>query len=189
MQHQQLATAVPSITDSSFNLSHHEITTSVSTTSTLPSSSATSQLQARLSQPTLVQQQSLQQHAQPQLRYLLERGTNDPPNLPPPAGATTASTGIIPCPVSSSLGGGLITTINSQVGDQQVQQMNNPVSSAPLLTTPVLSTQGVTTSHRVWVPGTKSPQIVEHTHGSKTATVQCSFCIIPFLISSILSNS
>lgn len=149
-------------------------------------------MQARLSQPTLVQQQSLQQQTQPQLRYLLERGSNDPPNLPPPVGAaTTASTGIIPCAVSSSLGGegGLITTINSQAGAQQVQQMNNLVSSAPLLTTPVLSTQGVTTSHRVWVPGTKPPQIVEHTHGSKAATVQCSFCIIPFLISTTLSNS
>ena len=178
MQPQQLATAVPSNTDSSFNIPlSHDITSSISTSSTLPSSSSTSQLQARLSQPTLVQQQqSLQQQAQPQLRYLLERGTNDPPVLPPPVETTAAST-IITC--ASSVGtGGLITTINSQIGAQQIQQVNNVVSSSPQLANPLLSTHGVTTSHRVWVPGTIPPRIVKYTHGSKIATVQCSLCNI-----------
>ena len=175
LQPQQLAATVPINNDSSFNIPlSHEITTSISTTSTLPSSSATSQLQARLSQPTLVQQQqSLQQQAQPQLRYLLERGTNDPPILPPPVGTTVVSTGT---PGASTLGGGLVTTINSQTGTQQIQQMNNVVSSAPQLANPLLSTQGLTTTHRVWVPGTIPPQIVVYKHGSKTATVQCSHC-------------
>ena len=119
-------------------------------------------MQARLSQPTLVQQQqTIQQQAQPQLRYLLERGTNDPPSLPPPVGAVTAPCGI-PSDAGSSVGGGLITTITSQIGSQP-QQMNNTVSSAPLPTIPLSSAQGVTTSHRVWVPGTTTkPQTVVH---------------------------
>ena len=153
------------------------MTSSVSP-SPIPSSNATSQLQARLSQPTLVQQQqqSLQQQTQPQLRYLLERGSNDPPSLPPPVGAVAAPCGI-PTVVSSSTGGGgggIVTTITSQIGAQQ-QQMNNPLTttqltSTPLSTNPLSSTQGVTTSHRVRVPGTTTKKC--STHGSPSATVQ-----------------
>ena len=174
LHHLQLTTAIPSVSDSSSNIPQsHGITTSVSTT-TLPSSGATSQLQARLSQPTLVQQQqTIQQQAQPQLRYLLERGTNDPPSLPPPVGAVAAPPGI-PSLVSSSASGGgaLVTTITSQLGVHQ--QMNSTVSSAPLPTVPLSSAQGVTTSHRVWVPGTTTTSKCS-THGSHKATVQCSF--------------
>ena len=118
-----------------------------------------SQLQARLSQPTIVQQQT--QQTQPQLRYLLERGCNDPPALPsPPAGAVatavggaTTPIGVMPSIVSSSVGGsgGLVTTITSQqLGAQQ------QLSSA----------QGVTTS-RVWVPGTTTTNCSTHCSSSK----------------------
>ena len=196
LQHQQLATAIPSISDSSSNIPlPHEITTSIST-SCLPSSGATSQLQARLSQPTLVQQQSLQQQAQPQLRYLLERGTNDPPSLPPPIGAISAPSGV-PSLVNSSAGGGgpLVTTITSQIGANQ--QLNSTVSSAPLPTIPLSSAQGVTTSHRVWVPGTTTTTKCS-THGSHRAAIYCSFkhffsvmnhLILPYSFTSFFQNT
>ena len=150
LQHQQLETVIPPVSDSLSLLPN--MTCSV-TTSSLSSSNATSQLQARLSQPTLLQQQSLQQQPQPQLRYLLERGSNDPPSLPPPVGAVTAPSGVASS--STGGGGGLVTTITSQTGVQnQQQQMSNTVLTTPPTMSPLSSAQGVTTSHRVWVPGT-----------------------------------
>ena len=166
-QHQQSsATPIPFITDSS--PSHLNLNSSIISSVTSPaltSSSATSQLQARLSQPTLLQQQqNLQPQAQPQLRYLLERGTNDPPSLPPPIGAIPAPSVSSSVVISSAGGGGLVTTSTSQL-TAQPQQLNNPVSSPAPLTTNLLSSvspQGATTSHRVWVPGRKKSIYLEH---------------------------
>ena len=164
LQHQQLTTAISSVSDSStMNLPVINTSTTVSPSPILSSTNAAaanpSQLQARLSQPTLVQQQN--QQTQPQLRYLLERGCNDPPALQsPPAGAVatavggaTPPIGVMPSIVSSSVGGsgGLVTTITSQqLGAQQ------QLSSA----------QGVTTS-RVWVPGITSTNCSTHCSSSK----------------------
>ena len=179
-QHQQsAATAIPFITDSSpSHINFNSSIISSVTSPTLTSSSATSQLQARLSQPTLLQQQQhLQPQAQPQLRYLLERGTNDPPSLPPPIGAITAPSVSSSVVISSAGGGGLVTTSTSQL-TAQPQQLNNPVSSPAPLTANLLSSvpaQGATTSHRVWVPGRTKSIYLEL--GSKRATLQSSLAI------------
>ena len=81
------------------------------------------------------------QQPQPQLRYLLERGSNDPPSLVGIPAVASTSSGVVVSSSGGNAGGALITTVTSQPGNTTQQQQ------------PLLSTQqGVTTS-RVWVPG------------------------------------